>query len=114
MEDRMTPPNDDHRPKTISVPEAGAQYFGLAKNASYEAAARGQIPAIRGLEAACACRYASLNACLRDAIKLKRAKCVPKKQRPQNRRHGRGRGAMFRLRIELEQIPVDFTRNLRA
>jgi hypothetical protein len=47
MEDRMTPPNDDHRPKTISVPEAGKQYFGIAKNASYEAAARGQIPAIR-------------------------------------------------------------------
>ena len=47
MEDRMTPPNDDHRPKTISVPEAGAQYFGLAKNASYEAAARGEIPVIR-------------------------------------------------------------------
>jgi hypothetical protein len=43
----MTPPNDDHRPKTISVPEAGAQYFGLAKNASYEAAARGEIPVIR-------------------------------------------------------------------
>jgi len=47
MEDRMTPPNDDHRPKTISVPEAGKQYFGLAKNASYEAAARGEIPVIR-------------------------------------------------------------------
>jgi len=47
MEDRMTPPNDDHRPKTISVPEAGAQYFGLAKSASYEAAARGEIPVIR-------------------------------------------------------------------
>ena len=47
MEDRMTPPNDDHGPKTISVPEAGAQYFGLAKNASYEAAARGEIPVIR-------------------------------------------------------------------
>jgi hypothetical protein len=43
----MTPPNDDHRPKTISVPEAGKQYFGLAKNASYEAAARGEIPIIK-------------------------------------------------------------------
>jgi hypothetical protein len=43
----MTPPNDDQRPKTISVPEAGKQYFGLAKNASYEAAARGQLPVIR-------------------------------------------------------------------
>jgi hypothetical protein len=43
----MTPPNDDHRPKTISVPEAGKQYFGLAKNASYEAAARGEIPVIK-------------------------------------------------------------------
>ena len=34
-------------PKTISVPEAGKQYFDLAKNASYEAAARGEIPVIR-------------------------------------------------------------------
>jgi len=33
--------------KTISVPEAGKRYFGLAKNASYAAAARGEIPVIR-------------------------------------------------------------------
>jgi hypothetical protein len=38
---------DNKAPKTISVPEAGKQYFGLAKNASYEAAARGEIPVIR-------------------------------------------------------------------
>jgi hypothetical protein len=38
---------DNQEPKTISVPEAGKQYFGLAKNASYEAAARGQLPVIR-------------------------------------------------------------------
>ena len=47
MEDRMTPPNDDQRPKTISVPQAGKQYFALAKNAAYAAAARGEIPVIR-------------------------------------------------------------------
>ena len=47
MEDRMTPPNDDHRPKTISVPQAGKQYFDLAKNAAYAAAARGEIPVIK-------------------------------------------------------------------
>ena len=34
-------------PKTLSVPTAGKQYFGLAKNASYAAAARGEIPVIR-------------------------------------------------------------------
>jgi hypothetical protein len=34
-------------PKTISVPEAGRRYFGLAKNASYAAAARREIPTIR-------------------------------------------------------------------
>ena len=28
---------DNQAPKTISVPQAGKQYFGLAKNASYEA-----------------------------------------------------------------------------
>ena len=33
--------------KTISVPEAGRRYFDLGKNASYEAARRGDIPAIR-------------------------------------------------------------------
>lgn len=40
--------SDDERPaKTISVPEAGRRYFDLAKNASYEAARRGDIPTIR-------------------------------------------------------------------
>ncbi len=34
-------------PKTISVPEAGRHYFGIGKRASYEAAARGEIPTIR-------------------------------------------------------------------
>jgi helix-turn-helix protein len=33
--------------KTISVPEAGQVYFGLAKNAAYKAAHRGDIPVIR-------------------------------------------------------------------
>jgi hypothetical protein len=32
---------------TISVPEAGARYYGLSRNASYEAAARGEIPTIK-------------------------------------------------------------------
>ena len=35
------------RPATISVPEAGRTYFGLGRNASYEAAHRGDIPVIR-------------------------------------------------------------------
>ena len=34
-------------PFTISVPEAGKRYFGLCRNAAYEAAARGEIPTIR-------------------------------------------------------------------
>jgi len=38
---------NDERPKTISVPEAGRRYFDLAKNASYAAAARHEIPTIR-------------------------------------------------------------------
>jgi hypothetical protein len=42
----MTNSNNEN-PKTLSVPAAGRQYFGLAKNASYEAAARGEIPVIR-------------------------------------------------------------------
>jgi hypothetical protein len=32
---------------TISVPEAGKRYFGLSRNASYDAAARGDLPVIR-------------------------------------------------------------------
>ena len=34
-------------PKTMSVPEAGALYFGLSRNGSYEAANRGEIPTIK-------------------------------------------------------------------
>jgi Helix-turn-helix domain len=34
-------------PLTISVPEAGKRYFGLCRNAAYDAAARGEIPTIR-------------------------------------------------------------------
>jgi hypothetical protein len=34
-------------PKTLSVPEAGRRYFGLGRNASYEAARRGEPPVIR-------------------------------------------------------------------
>jgi hypothetical protein len=34
-------------PKTLSVPDAGRVYFGLGRNASYAAAARGEIPTIR-------------------------------------------------------------------
>jgi hypothetical protein len=37
----MAPPDHDQRPKTISAPQAGKQYFDLAKNAAYAAAARG-------------------------------------------------------------------------
>jgi hypothetical protein len=33
--------------KTISVPQAGKKYFGLGRNASYAAAARGDIPTLR-------------------------------------------------------------------
>jgi len=33
--------------KTLSVPEAGKTYFGLSRNGSYDAAARGDIPTIR-------------------------------------------------------------------
>ena len=33
--------------RTLSVPEAGAQAFGLSRWGSYEAAKRGEIPTIR-------------------------------------------------------------------
>jgi hypothetical protein len=34
-------------PLTLSVPEAGEKYFGLSRNGSYDAAARGELPVIR-------------------------------------------------------------------
>jgi hypothetical protein len=37
----------EETPLTLSVPEAGARYFGLCRNASYDAAARGDLPVIR-------------------------------------------------------------------
>jgi hypothetical protein len=40
--------NDDNQfPLTMSVPEAGKRYFGLSRNASYDAAERGEIPTIK-------------------------------------------------------------------
>jgi hypothetical protein len=33
--------------KTMTVPEAGEEYFGLTRNASYAAAARGDLPVIK-------------------------------------------------------------------
>jgi hypothetical protein len=38
--------NEATPPKTLSIPEAGHLYFGLSKNGSYDAAARGEIPYI--------------------------------------------------------------------
>ena len=35
------------KPVTISVPEAGRDYLGLGRNASYEAARRGEIPVLK-------------------------------------------------------------------
>ena len=34
-------------PLTLSVPEAGERYYGLSRNGSYAAAARGDIPTVR-------------------------------------------------------------------
>jgi excisionase family DNA binding protein len=32
---------------TMSVPEAGARYYGLSRNGSYAAADRGEIPTVK-------------------------------------------------------------------
>jgi Helix-turn-helix domain len=42
MEFRM-----NEMPKTLTVPEAGKEYFGLSRNGSYAAAGRGDIPTIK-------------------------------------------------------------------
>ena len=36
-----------NEPKTLTVPEAGKEYFGLSRNGSYAAAQRGDIPTIK-------------------------------------------------------------------
>jgi len=38
---------EDTPKKTLSVPDAGKRYFDLGRNASYEAARRGELPVIR-------------------------------------------------------------------
>jgi hypothetical protein len=38
---------ETQKAKTLSVPDAGREYFGLSRNGSYEAARRGDIPTIR-------------------------------------------------------------------
>ena len=43
----MAPESASKAPKTLSVPTAGRLYFGLSRNAAYEAARRGDIPTIR-------------------------------------------------------------------
>jgi excisionase family DNA binding protein len=35
------------KPLTLSVPEAGQQYFGLSRNSAYAAASKGEIPTVR-------------------------------------------------------------------
>ena len=37
-------PSEEPEPQTMSIPEAGFRYFGLSRNGSYDAAARGEIP----------------------------------------------------------------------
>jgi hypothetical protein len=34
-------------PKTMTVPDAGRMYFDMSRNASYDAAKRGDIPTIK-------------------------------------------------------------------
>jgi hypothetical protein len=45
--DRNAPFEPAANPKTLSVPEAGRIYFDLGRNASYAAAARGEIPTLK-------------------------------------------------------------------
>ena len=37
----------DITPKTMTIPEAGRAYLGIGRDASYEAAKRGEIPYIQ-------------------------------------------------------------------
>jgi len=44
---RTPSPIGANEPKTLTVPAAGKRYFDLGRNASYEAAKRGDLPVIR-------------------------------------------------------------------
>src|SRR5438874_1629661 len=44
---RTPSPIGANDPKTLTVPTAGKRYFDLGRNASYEAAKRGDLPVIR-------------------------------------------------------------------
>ncbi len=37
----------DSTPKTMTIPEAGREYLGIGRDASYQAASRGEIPYIQ-------------------------------------------------------------------
>jgi Helix-turn-helix domain len=37
----------EEAPLTLSVPAAGKKYFGLSRNGTYDAAARGDLPTVR-------------------------------------------------------------------
>jgi hypothetical protein len=63
---------ENDQPLTISVPEAGRQYFGLSRNASYMAAARVNYP-LFGWEGYCGCPSALWNAC---STRRRRAKSL--------------------------------------
>src|SRR5262245_41080352 len=43
----ITPMAKDKAPWTMPVPDAGKKYYDLCRTASYQAAAKGQIPTIR-------------------------------------------------------------------
>ena len=57
--------------KTMSVPEAGKLYFDLGRNASYEAAKRGDLPVI-WMEKKSGLWYRRLSACLPKRVKSQR------------------------------------------
>ena len=62
----------DKNPLTMSVPQAGAKYFGLSRNGSYDAAKRGDIPTIpvgRLLRVPIRAMEAKLNACAEAALR---------------------------------------------
>jgi hypothetical protein len=67
----------DDTPKTLSVPEAGAKYFGLSRNGSYDSAARGEIPTIkvgRLLRVPVRAMEAKMNACAEAALQEHKGK----------------------------------------
>jgi len=68
-----TKPTDAISPKTLSVPQAGREYFGIGKDAAYRAARDGDFPVLK-IGGTLRVPVAALEKMLADATTIPRQK----------------------------------------